>query len=72
MDERLAPGFLRQMTRRYGIATALQIAAVSVAFAAPRVGVAIALLCITYFLLPQPKPRYKPGQEPGPEEKSTG
>jgi Endosomal/lysosomal potassium channel TMEM175 len=28
MDERLAPDFLRQMTRRYGIATLLQIVAV--------------------------------------------
>ncbi|HET9395193.1 MAG TPA: TMEM175 family protein [Nitrospiraceae bacterium] len=69
MDERLAPDFLRQMTRRYGIATLIQIAAVLVAFAAPRVGVAIALLCIAFFLLPQPKPRYKPGEEPSAEEK---
>ena len=69
MDERLAPDFLRQMTRRYGIATLLQIAAVPVVLAAPRVGVAIALLCVAFFLLPQPKPRYKRGQEPTEEEK---
>lgn len=69
MDQRLAPDFLWQMTRRYGIATLIQIAAVLVAIAAPRVGVAIALLCITFFLLPQPKPRYKPGQEPNEVEK---
>ena len=69
MDERLAPDFLRQMTRRYGVATAVQIAAVPVAFAVPRVGVAIALLCVAFFLLPQPKPRYKPGEEPSAEEK---
>jgi uncharacterized membrane protein len=69
MDERLAPDFLRQMTRRYGVATLLQIAAVPVALAAPRVGVAIALLCVAFFLLPQPKPRYNPGEEPSEEEK---
>ena len=70
MDEGLAPDFLRQMTRRYGIATLVQITAVPVAVAAaPRVGVAIALSCVAFFLLPQPKPRYKPGAEPSAEEK---
>src|SRR3954466_8921497 len=70
MDERLAPDFLGQRTRRYGTATLIQIAAVPVAIAAaPRVGVAIALLCVAFFLLPQPKPRYKPGEEPSAEEK---
>ena len=69
MDERLAPDFIRQMTRRYGLAALIQIAAVPVAVAMPRVGVALALLCVTFFLLPQPKPRYKPGQEPSEEEK---
>jgi uncharacterized membrane protein len=68
-DERLAPDFLRQMTRRYGLATLIQIAAVPVAIATPRVGVAIALLCVAFFLLPQPKPRYRPGEEPSAEEK---
>jgi hypothetical protein len=71
MDERLAPDFLQQMTRRYGIATLIQIAAVPVVIAAPRVGVAIALLCVAFFLLPQPKPRYKPGEEPTEAEKSN-
>jgi uncharacterized membrane protein len=71
MDARLAPDFLQQMTRRYGIATLIQIAAIPVAIAAPRVGVAIGLLCIAYFLLPQPKPRYKPGEEPSAEEKTN-
>src|SRR6201990_3463684 len=69
MDERLAPDFLRQMTRRYGLATLIQIAAIPVAVAAQRVGVAIALLCVAFFLLPQPKPRYKPGEEPNEAEK---
>jgi TMEM175 potassium channel family protein len=70
MDERLAPDFLQQMTRRYGIATLIQIAAVPVVIVAPRAGMAIGLLCVAYFLLPQPKPRYKPGQEPSAEEKT--
>ena len=69
MDERLAPDFLRQMTRRYGTATLVQIAAVPIAVAAPRLGVAIALACVAFFLLPQPKPRYEPGEEPSTEEK---
>jgi uncharacterized membrane protein len=69
MDERLTPDFLGQMTRRYGIAAAMQIAAVPVAILAPRVGVALALACVAFFLLPQPKPRYKPGEEPSAHEK---
>jgi hypothetical protein len=72
MDERLAPDFLRQMTRRYGIATLIQIAAVPVTIAAPRLGAAMALLCVAFFLLPQPKPRYRPGEEPSKEERVSG
>jgi hypothetical protein len=64
MDERLAPDFIQQMTRRYGTATLIQIGAVPVALVAAPVGVAIALLCVAFFLLPQPRPRYKPGEEP--------
>ena len=69
MDKRLAPDFLRQMTRRYGVATLIQIAAVPVAIAAPRVGVAIALLCVAFFVLAQPRPRYNPCEEPDEAEK---
>jgi uncharacterized membrane protein len=64
MDQRLSPDFLRRMTRRYGTATLVQIATVPLTVAFPRVGVAVALLCVSFFLLPQPKPRYKPGHEP--------
>ena len=71
MDQRLAPNFVQQMTRRYGIATLVQIAAVPAAFAAPRFGVAIALLSVAFFWLPQPKPRYQPGHEPTEAEKSN-
>jgi uncharacterized membrane protein len=69
MDERLAPDFLKQMTRRYGIATMVQIVAVPVAVVAPRIGAAIAVLTVAWFLIPQPSPRYRPGQEPNREEK---
>jgi uncharacterized membrane protein len=69
MDERLAPDFLKQMTRRYGIATLIQIAAVPVAFAAPRIAAGIAVLAVAWFFVPQPKPRYLPGQEPDRDEK---
>jgi uncharacterized membrane protein len=69
MDARLDPGFLRQMTRRYGVATLVQIAAVPVALASPRAGVGLALLCTAFFLLPQPSPRYRPGEEPDAREK---
>ena len=68
MDERLAPDFLKQMTRRYGIATLILIAAVPLSFAAPRIGVAVSVLTIAWFLIPQPAPRYRPGQEPRREE----
>lgn len=71
MDQRLAPDFLQQMTRRYGIATLIQIAAVPVVMVTPRVGVAIALLCVAFFLLPQPRPRYKLGEQPSEAEKSN-
>jgi uncharacterized membrane protein len=69
MDERLAPDFLRQMTRRYGLAAVVQIATVPLSIIAPRLAVAVGLLCIAFFLLPQPKPRYIPGQEPSEEER---
>lgn len=57
------------MTRRYGTATIIQIAAVPVTIASPRLGAAIALLSVAFFLLPQLKPRYRPGQEPSAAEK---
>ena len=69
MDRRLAPDFLRQMTRRYGVATLVQIAAVPLAIVAPRAGIAIGLLCVAFFLLPQPKPRYIPREAPSEDER---
>jgi hypothetical protein len=60
------------MTAPLRHATLLQIAAAPVSIAAPRVGVALALLCVAFFLLPQPKLRYKPGEEPCAKEKLNG
>jgi uncharacterized membrane protein len=71
MDERLTADFLQQMTRRYGGATLMQIVAIPIVLAAPRVGVASALFCVAFFLLPQPRPRYVPGEEPSGKEKSS-
>lgn len=70
MDERLAPDFIRQMTRRYGVPTFVQIAWVPRATAAPGAGGG-ALLCVAFVLLPQPKPRDRPGAEPSAEDKSN-
>jgi hypothetical protein len=72
MDHRLAPDFMRQMTLRYGLGALIQVAAVPLAFVAPRPAVGLALLCVVAFLLPQPKPRYKPGEEPNPDEYLDG
>jgi hypothetical protein len=44
--------------------TRAAIAAVPVAIVSPRVCAATALLCVAFFLLSQPKPGYKPGEEP--------
>ncbi|MGA0605993.1 TMEM175 family protein [Phenylobacterium sp. VNQ135] len=68
MDKRLAADFLRQMTRRYGLAALIQIGAVPITMIAPLAGVTIGLASVAFFLLPQPKPRYNPGQEPRAEE----
>ena len=70
MDDRLAPDFVRQMGLRYGAAVLLSVAAVPLALLAPRAGVALTLLVLLYFLLPQPSPRYRPGMEPD-ETKAT-
>lgn len=68
MDERLAPDFLRQMTRRYGVAAIVQIAAVPLTLIAPRAGLAVAMLCVAFFLLPQPRPRYGAAAEASQRE----
>lgn len=72
MDERLAADFIQQMTRRYGLAAITQIAAVPISAFAPRVGVAVTLLSVAFFFLPQPRSRYHPGEEPSAREMSDG
>jgi uncharacterized membrane protein len=64
IDDRLTDEFIGQMTRRYGIATLVQVVGIVVAFFVPLAGVAIVLAAVLFFLTPQPRPRYKPGQEP--------
>lgn len=71
LDARLAPDFVAQMTRRYSISTGIHFLAIPIAFLQPRLGVMLAFGVISYFLLPQPAPRYKEGQEPGEEETSS-
>jgi hypothetical protein len=43
---------------------------VPIAVVAPTGGVAIALLCVAFYLLPQPKPRYKSGEASHSDEKA--
>ncbi|MDR5806641.1 hypothetical protein [Caballeronia sp. LZ001] len=56
---------------RFGVATLVQIAAAFVAITASWIGVAIALLCVAFFLLPPPKPRYNPREELSEAEKTS-
>ena len=72
MDDRLTDDFIRQMTRRYGLAVLVQLAAIAIALVVPRVGVAVALATVFFFLLPQPRPRYKPGQDPRSTDGAEG
>lgn len=55
----------------YNIGALIQVAAALLAFVAPR-AVGVALLCALFFLLPQPNPRYKPGDLPNPEKYLEG
>lgn len=72
MDERLAADFIQQMTRRYGLAASTQIVAVPISAFSPRIGVAVTLLAVAFFFLPQPRPRYHPGEEPSLRDVSDG
>jgi uncharacterized membrane protein len=70
IDKRLAPDFVDQLTRRWSAATIGYFVAILVAFILPRAGVALSIAVIASFLLPQPAPRYKEGQEPEEEEEA--
>ena len=67
MDHRLESGFLRQMTVRYSIATALLAAGGLLALLAPLWGLGLGLVVTAGYVLPPPRPRYI-GADPGPEE----
>lgn len=69
IDRRLAPDFVRQMTRRYAIGTSVLALALLLAITAPRLGLALSFAATAYWILPQPKPRYRSGQEPSEEER---
>jgi hypothetical protein len=45
---------LHTMMLRYGLAARVQIAAIPLTFVPSRAGVAIALMCVAFFLIPQP------------------
>jgi uncharacterized membrane protein len=64
VDDRLTDDYVRQMTRRYGIAALVQLVGIGLAIVVPLAGVAVVLGAVFFFLLPQPRPRYKPGQDP--------
>jgi uncharacterized membrane protein len=69
IDERLDPGFLRSLTRRYVISVGLQALAVPTAFVAPRLAAALTLAVLLFYMYPPPRPSYRPGREPPPEDR---
>lgn len=71
IDRRLAPDFVRQMTRRYTIGASVLALALLLALAAPRLGLALSFAATAYWILPQPKPRYRSGQEPSEDERTN-
>jgi uncharacterized membrane protein len=71
IDQRLAPDFIDQLTRRWSLATIGYFAAIPIAFVQPRAGVALSIAIVASFLLPQPTPRYRDGQEPTEDEKAS-
>ena len=68
IDRRLAPDYVSQMTRRYAAGTAVLALAVPIALIAPRLGLAVSFATTAYWILPQPSPRYRPGEEPDEDE----
>ena len=72
IDRRLAPDYVSQMTRRYVVGAAVLALAVLIALVAPRLGLALSFAATVYWILPQPNPRYRPGEEPDEEEMTEG
>lgn len=71
IDRRLAPDYVTQMTRRYVAGTAVLALAVLIALVAPRLGLGLSFAATAYWILPQPKPRYRSGEEPSEEERTN-
>ncbi len=71
VDERLDTGYLHGLTMRYAGTVTAQALAVPLAFFSPRSGVALTFSIAAFYLLPPPTPRYRPGQEPEEEEKTS-
>jgi uncharacterized membrane protein len=71
IDRRLAPDYVSQMTRRYVVGAAVLALAALIALAAPRFGLALSFAATAYWILPQPRPRYRPGEEPGEPERTS-
>lgn len=69
MDARLDPDYLRGVTWRYVVSLGVQALAIPAAAVVPRLGAALTLAVICFYLLPPPRPRYVAGQEPAEEEK---
>jgi hypothetical protein len=69
IDERLDAGFLRSLTRRYVISVGLQALAVPTAFVAPRLAAALTFAVLLFYMYPPPRPSYRPGREPPPEDR---
>ena len=71
IDRRLAPDYVSQMTRRYVVGTAVLALAALIALAAPRLGLAFSFAATVYWIMPQPRPRYRPGEEPDEKERTS-
>lgn len=70
IDPRLAPEYVTQLTRRYAAGTALLALAVLIALVVPGLGLALSFAATAYWILPQPNPRYRPGEEPDEQERT--
>ncbi len=68
IDRSLAPDYVSQMTRRYVAGAAVLALAALIALVTPRIGLALSFAATAYWILPQPKPRYLPGEEPDERE----
>jgi uncharacterized membrane protein len=70
IDPRLAPDYVSQMTWRYAVGTAILALGALIALVVPQLGLALNFAATAYWILPQPSPRYRPGEEPDEEERT--